>query len=86
MYRPDRLVDLICAMRQSNIEPKKITFIHPDPDTPPSLVLVMGTHGAGKELIITRPLCIYKDGSHDDMTDDTKYIYENGIFDQKRYK
>lgn len=86
VYRPDRLIDLLSSMRSSNIEPKKLTFIHPDSDSAPSLVLVMGTHGAGKELTVTRPLYIYKDKTHKEMTDDANYIYENGIFPEKRYK
>ena len=86
VYRADRLIDLLCSMRNASIEPKKITFIHSDNDAPPTLVLVVGTYGAGKELNVTRPLCIYTDRTHTDMTDDVKYIYQNGSFPEKRFK
>lgn len=86
VYRPDRLAELVVCMRNAAIEPKKITFVHPQSDAPPSLVLVEGRLGAGEELNITRPLVIYTDSTHKEFTDDLKYIYENGSFPEERFK
>ena len=85
VYRPDRLIELLSAMRNNRIEPKRMTFVHPDPDSAPSLVLVEGRFGAGVELNVTRPLIIYTDKNHDTYTEDTNYIYENGNFPKERF-
>lgn len=77
VYRPDRMADLICAMRNSGIEPKRIIFVYPSLLHKPSLMLVEGKKGAGVGITITKPLIIYKNTSND-MTDEMKYIYENG--------
>ncbi len=62
VYRPDRLIDLISAMRAHRIEPKRMTFAHADTETPPSVVLVEGILGGKPSLKITPPLIIYRDG------------------------
>lgn len=80
VYRPDRLVDLIAAMREAKIEPKRITFVHADTESESSMVLVEGKSGAKGSAILTRPLIIYKDKSHSEYSDDMKYIMENGTF------
>ncbi len=86
VYRPDRLAELIYSMRAASIEPKRLTFVHTESDAPPSLVLIEGRLGAGEELCVTRPLIVYTDQSHDEYTDDLKYIYENGSFPEDRFK
>ena len=85
VYRPDRLIELLCAMRNNGIEPKRMTFVHPDPDSAPSLVLVEGRNGAGVELKVTRPLIIYTNKDHLKYTEDTAYIYKNGSFPAERF-
>jgi len=76
VYRPDRLIDLICAMRNNGIEPKKLTFIHTNTHTSPSLLLIQGKKGAKGGLVIDKPIYIYKDGSNE-YTDEFSKIYEN---------
>ncbi|MBO4264960.1 MAG: methyltransferase domain-containing protein [Clostridia bacterium] len=78
VYRPERLCDLIDAMRQNNIEPKEIVFLHPDSDSAPSLVLALGTLGGKKGVIVRKPLVIYKDFEHKEYTDEMKQIYDKG--------
>jgi tRNA1(Val) A37 N6-methylase TrmN6 len=80
VYRPDRLTDLIFAMRQSKIEPKRITFVHADTESESSMVLIEGKAGGKSGSILTRPLIIYKDKKHSEYTEDMKYIMENGSF------
>ncbi|MBQ9744045.1 MAG: methyltransferase [Clostridia bacterium] len=76
VYRPDRMSDLICAMRDNGIEPKKATFIYPNSATPPCLMLITGKKGAKSGMIIERPVFIYKDGTAE-YTDTFSKIYEN---------
>ena len=74
VHKPGRLADIICLMRQRDIEPKRIRFIHKLPDSEPNLVLVDGAYKGGPELRIMPPLYLYNsDGSE---TEELKRIYE----------
>ena len=81
VWRPERLCDLLCAMRDSKIEPKKIVFVHAYCDAPPSLVLVEGKSGASAGLICSRPLIIYEKRGESKYTDDAAKIYEQFSFE-----
>ena len=51
VYRPDRLVDLLCAMREAAIEPKELRlFSPPGRDGVASLILVVGRKQASAGL------------------------------------
>ena len=80
VYRPDRLPDLIAAMRDSGIEPKRMTFVMADATSIPSMLLVEGKRGGKGGLRMTRPLIIYKDESHTEYGPDMNYIMEKGNF------
>ena len=77
VYRPDRMTDIICAMRANGLEPKKITFIHPNSTTPPSLMLICAKRGGKSGLMIDPPLYIYKDRNSSEYSDGFAKIYEN---------
>ncbi|MBQ8697119.1 MAG: methyltransferase [Clostridia bacterium] len=77
VYRPDRLTDLICAMRENKLEPKRMTMVYNDPSYPPCLVLIEGRKGGGEGLFVTKPLFI-KDAGEDSR--EIRYMYENGEF------
>lgn len=76
VYRPDRMIDLIYAMRSNGIEPKRLTYIHTNTHTPPSLLLIQGKKGAKGGLTIDKPIFIYKDGTTE-YTEEFSRIYEN---------
>ncbi len=59
VFRPERLTDLLCAMRQVKIEPKTLRFVHHRPDSDPSLILVEGKLGGKSGLTIMRPLILH---------------------------
>ena len=80
VYRPDRLIDLINSMRACDVEPKRMTFVHADTDSEPSMVLVEGRKGGKPSLLLTKPLIIYKDKAHTNYSEDMNYIMENGSF------
>ena len=60
-YKPQRLCDLIDAMRKNGIEPKKLRFIHTDADKAPWLVLVEGKKGSSPFLDVLPPLVMRSD-------------------------
>ena len=80
VYRPDRLSDLMAAMRASSLEPKRITFVHADTASESSMVLIEAKKGGKCGTQLTRPLIIYKDKTHTEYSDDMQYIMENGSF------
>ena len=80
VYRPDRLTDLIVAMRECGIEPKRLTFVHADCDSESSMVLIEGRRGGRPGLMLTKPLFIYEDSAHTKYTEDLDFIMENGSF------
>ena len=80
VYRPDRLIDLIAAMRGEGVEPKRMTFVHADTDSEPSMVLIEGKKGGKSGLLLTKPLIIYEDKNHKEYGEDMDHIMENGSF------
>lgn len=80
VYRPDRLCDLFSAMRENSLEPKRITFVHADTESEPSMALVLSKAGGKCGLLVTKPLIIYSDKSHATYSGDMNYIMENGSF------
>ncbi len=83
VYRTDRLTDLIAAMRECKIEPKRITFVHADVNSLPSMLLIEGKCGAAPSMRVTPPLILYKDPAHTIYTEDYEFIYQNGCFPDK---
>lgn len=80
VYRPDRLIDLLDALRRHRLEPKKMTFVHARRTSEPSLVLIEAKKGGAAGLTVTRPLILYKSGTT--YTEDLTLIYERGNFDE----
>ena len=80
VYRPDRLADIVCAMRECRIEPKRMTFVHADTDAEASMVLIEGKRGGKSGMQLTKPLIIYKDKTHKEYRDEMNYIMQNGSF------
>ena len=58
VYRPERLVDLMCDLRAHGMEPKRLRFVAPRADAAPSLVLVEAKRGGKSALMIEPPLVI----------------------------
>ncbi len=85
VYRPDRLIDLIDAMRSSGLEPKRMTFVHANEMAEPSMVLIEAKKGGKCGLKLTKPLLIYKNKDNKEYSDDMNFIMDNGSF-PKEYK
>lgn len=85
VYRPDRLIDLIDAMRDAGLEPKRMTFVHANAEAEPSMVLIEAKKGGKCGLKLTRPLLIYKNTDNKEYSDDMNFIMDEGSF-PKEYK
>ncbi|MBO4979012.1 MAG: methyltransferase [Clostridia bacterium] len=79
VYRPDRLVDLLTAMRHHKLEPKRMTLVHATVGATPSMALIEAKKGAAPSLTLTRPL-ILTDGDGRQSTD-AAHIYETCSFE-----
>ena len=62
--RPERLADVLEAMRQAGIEPKRLRFVHKNADNAPWLFLVEGKKGAMPYLQIEKPLIMQDEHGH----------------------
>ncbi len=74
VHKPSRLADIIAGMREHDIEPKRIRFIHKKIGSEPSLLLTDGAYKGGKELKILPPLYLYDEAGSE--TEELKRIYE----------
>lgn len=75
VYRPDRLSDLIFALKKNGFEPKKILFIYPNTQSEASLVLISSKFGGKSGNCVSKPIYIYNDGTTE-YTDRFKRIYD----------
>lgn len=57
--RPERLCDIMTAMRQNGIEPKRLRTVHKGPSCAPWLILVEGRKGGKPFMQIEKPLYVY---------------------------
>lgn len=75
VHRPERLSDIIQAMRNNNIEPKRIQYIYPHENSEANILLVEGRKNGRPGVKILPPLI-----SHDlngKYTDEIKIYFEN---------
>lgn len=84
VWRPDRLSELMDALHINKLEPKIMTFVHSDTESPPSMVLVSANKGGASSLRITPPLFLYASPDSREMSEQAVYIYENMSFGQKK--
>lgn len=80
VWRPDRLIDLICAMRENSLEPKEMCFVHANTKSEPSIVLIKAKKGAASSVKILEPLFLNEDNNPKALTERAKKIYEECNF------
>lgn len=73
IYPAFRLIDLLCGMRKTGLEPKTIRFVHSRITAPAKMVLVEGLKEGGVELNVKEPLVIYN--TQKSYTDEMQKIY-----------
>ena len=60
--RPERLADVMCAMRDNDIEPKYLRFVSKSPSDAPWLFLIEGRKGGGSFMQVLPQLYISGSG------------------------
>ena len=84
VYRCDRLSDLMVSLTKNGLEPKRMTLVYPYVDAEPCLALIEAKKGAKSSMFVTPPLIMYeKDRQNPKYTEELKYIYENGEFNEQ---
>lgn len=84
VHRPNRLVDIVCLMRQYKLEPKEIRFVQPKIDKKPNIMLIKGVRGGRADLKYLDPLVVYQENG--DYTSEIYEIYGNAkidVFDKR---
>lgn len=73
VHRAERLVDIMCLLRQYRLEPKNIRFVHPKQGEKPNLILIKAIKYANPFLKIDKPLIIYDENGN--YTEEINQIY-----------
>jgi len=67
VHLPERMAEIIVAMRQAGLEPKRLQLVHSTIDKKPKMLLIEGMRAAKPGLEVLPPLFVYKpDGSYSD--------------------
>lgn len=74
--RPERLSDVITAMKNNGIEPKRLRFVSKNPNTPPWLFLIEGKKGSKPFMKIMPQLYVWNDTGY---TEEMEKIYSAGL-------
>lgn len=61
VHLPERMAEILKAMTDAGLEPKRLRLVHPAPDKKPKFLLVEGIRGAQPGLDVLPPLFVYKD-------------------------
>ena len=75
VHRPERLSDIIISMRNNNIEPKRIQFVHPQKNKEANIVLVEGTKNGKPGLKVLHSIISHE--SNGEYSVDIKKYFEN---------
>ena len=74
--RPERLSDVITAMKNNGIEPKRLRFVSKNPDTAPWLFLIEGKKGSKPFMKILPQLYVWNKNGY---TEEMESIYSAGL-------
>jgi tRNA1Val (adenine37-N6)-methyltransferase len=73
IFHPERLIEVIQALREAKLEPKRIRFAHNDAGTVSKIALVEAVKEARPGMKVEKPLILYReDGSY---TDELRRMY-----------
>ena len=75
VYHPERLAEMIDAMRSVRIEPKRLRFVHGRQSTESRVVLVEAVREGRLGLKVEPPLFVFKDDS-DEYTAEVAVMYQ----------
>lgn len=75
VHRPERLADIIVAMRNNNIEPKRIQFVYPHKDKDANILLIEGRKNANPGIKFLPPM--YSHTDEGEYTEEIKKYFVN---------
>ncbi len=75
VFRPDRLPELISALRDVKLEPKRMVTVYPDAESRPCLVLIESKKDAAPSLLYAPPLVIYRSPTERVYTNTMARVY-----------
>jgi len=61
VHRPHRLIEIITAMKQYKLEPKRMKMVHPFLDKEANMVLIEAVKGGGSWLKMEAPIVVYQE-------------------------
>lgn len=73
VHKPERLADIICALRENGFEPKRLRFVQYRAASAPSLLLIESRRGGNPSLSVEPPLILTDENGND--TEEIKRIY-----------
>ena len=76
VYRPDRMPELISALRENRLEPKRMVTVYPDTESRPCLILVESKKDASPGLLQPPPLIMYQSHKNRVYTPAFQRIYD----------
>lgn len=74
VHRPERLVEIIEAMKKNNIEPKRVRFVYPKKNMEANILLIEGSKNGKPGLKILPPLYSHEDNG--EYTEEIKKYFE----------
>jgi tRNA1Val (adenine37-N6)-methyltransferase len=61
IHKPFRTAEIFRIMKQFQLEPKRIRFVHPYVDKEPTMVLIEGRKGGRERITVEPPMIIYQE-------------------------
>ena len=81
VFRPDREAELLCALCEAGLTPKRLTTVYASQNHVPCLILVEAKKGAAHGMFVTKPLLLTDENGEESA--ECRYIYENGAFHEQ---
>ena len=75
VHKPERLDEIIVAMKEVRLEPKRLRIVYPRIDSKPNMILIEGAKCANAGMIVEKPLIIYDESGK--YTREVAKIYES---------
>lgn len=73
VHRPDRLIEILDTFRKYKIEPKRLQFVYPKPNSKCNTILIEGVKDGSSQLTILEPIYVY--GEDGKWTEKVRKIY-----------
>jgi tRNA1Val (adenine37-N6)-methyltransferase len=75
IYLPERMDDLVDAVKEYGMEPTRVRKVHSRRDDPPAFILMEAINGStATDIIEEPPLILYREGEGRDYTDEARLI------------